>query len=157
MAKKKINSRAKGAAGERELSHALTDLLGVKTRRGQQFSGLEGDDVVGLAGLHIECKRVESLNIHAAMDQSVRDAKVGEVPTVFHRKNRTPWLVTVRLEDLSRFAGTLVSLLTPAGESDDRESNGATNNGASSGASSGVAGSDAATGSGDAGVADKAE
>lgn len=153
---KKINSRAKGAAGERELSHALTDLLGVKTRRGQQFSGLEGDDVVGLPGLHIECKRVESLNIHNAVDQSVRDAKVGEVPTVFHRKNRTPWLVTVRLEDLAKFAGILSSLLNPTGESNVGESDRA-DNGTGNGADSGGARRDAATGLGDAGVTGKAE
>ncbi len=44
-------------------------------RRGQQYCGCSGAaDVVGLPGIHIECKRVERLNLHDAMDQAVRDA-----------------------------------------------------------------------------------
>lgn len=94
-----MNSRRKGKAGELELSKVLKE-YGHNTRRGQQFSGANGDaDVVGLPGIHIECKRVEQLNIDKAMEQAVRDARDGEAPAVFHRKNRKPWLVTVRLED----------------------------------------------------------
>ena len=50
------NSRAKGKAGERELAKKLRE-FGVDARRGQQYSGANGDaDVVGLQGVHIECK-----------------------------------------------------------------------------------------------------
>lgn len=95
----KINSRQKGACGERELSHKLKE-LGFNARRGQQYSGANGDaDVVGISGVHIECKRVEALNISKAMKQAERDAPEGETPMVFHRKNREPWFVTMRLED----------------------------------------------------------
>ena len=104
MAKKKINSRAKGAVGERELAGELNQLFGISARRGQQFSGIEGEDVVGLEGIHVESKRVEKLNIYNAMDQSVRDSKELKVPAVFHRKNRTVWLVTVRLSDVIKFS-----------------------------------------------------
>lgn len=94
-----MNSRQKGAAGERELAEKLRE-YGYQARRGQQFSGANGDaDVVGLPGYHIECKRVEKLNIDEAMAQSVRDARENEVPIVCHRKNRKDWLVTIRLED----------------------------------------------------------
>lgn len=93
------NSRAKGAAGERELSNVLKE-YGYQTRRGQQYCGANGDaDVVGLDGIHIECKRVERLNIDDAMAQAVADAREGETPAVFHRKNRKGWLVTMRLDD----------------------------------------------------------
>ena len=93
------NSRAKGAAGERELSNILKE-YGYQTRRGQQYCGANGDaDVVGLDGIHIECKRVERLNIDDAMAQAVADAREGETPAVFHRKNRKGWLVTMRLDD----------------------------------------------------------
>ena len=96
---KKINSRAKGADGERELAHILRE-YGYEVRRGQQFSGANGDaDVVGLPGIHIESKRVEHLNIDNAMEQAIRDARDGEIPCVFHRKNRKPWKVTMLLED----------------------------------------------------------
>jgi Holliday junction resolvase len=93
------NSRQKGARAERELSHKLND-LGFSTRRGQQFSGANGDaDVVGIPHIHIECKAVERLHLWDAMAQSINDARDGETPVVMHTKNRKPWLVTMRLED----------------------------------------------------------
>ena len=94
-----MNSRRKGAEDERELARMLWE-YGYSSRRGQQYSGVNGDaDVVGLPGVHIECKRVEKLNISEAMRQSQRDAREGELPAVFHRKNREPWLVTMPLDD----------------------------------------------------------
>lgn len=97
-----INSRNKGAQGERELSNLLKK-YGYNTRRGQQFCGSNGDaDVVGLKGVHIECKRVESLNVTRAMEQAKNDAREGEIPTVFHRKNREEWKVTMAIEDFMK-------------------------------------------------------
>ena len=94
-----MNSREKGKKGERELAGILK-AHGYKARRGQQYCGTSGEaDVVGIPGVHIECKRVEKLNIDTAMAQAVRDARPGEIPTVFHRKNQEGWLVTMRLED----------------------------------------------------------
>lgn len=93
-----MNSRDKGKRGELELSHILQG-YGYDTRRGQQYCGSNGDaDVVGLPNIHIECKRVENLNLYKAMEQSMNDAK-GEIPTVFHRKNNQKWLVTMTLDD----------------------------------------------------------
>lgn len=94
-----MNSKRKGADGERELSNKLKE-YGFNTRRGQQYCGANGDaDVVGIPGIHIECKRVEQLNIDKAMEQAVHDKKPEEIPAVFHRKNRTEWKVTLYLED----------------------------------------------------------
>ncbi len=94
-----MNSRQKGAAGERELAKALRS-HGFETRRGQQYCGSNGDaDVVGLPGVHIECKRVERLNLEEAMAQSRADARPGEIPVVMHRKNNCKWLVTLSLDD----------------------------------------------------------
>lgn len=58
-------------------------------------------DLSGLPGVHIECKRVERLNISQAMAQAVRDAEKFQDgdPTVFHRRNREGWLVTMQLSD----------------------------------------------------------
>lgn len=93
-----MNSRAKGAGGERELAKKLRE-YGYDCRRGVQYSGANGDaDVVGLPGIHIECKRAERLNLEDAMAQSRRDAREGEIPVVMHRKTRSPWLVTMTLE-----------------------------------------------------------
>lgn len=97
--KRKINSRAKGAKGERELALKLKE-HGYDCRRGQQYCGANGDaDVVGLPWIHIECKRVERLNIEDAMAQALKDSKLDEYPAVFHRKNNCKWLVTMRLDD----------------------------------------------------------
>lgn len=94
-----MNSREKGARGERELASVLRD-YGYEARRGQQYSGASGDaDVVGLPGIHIECKRVERLNLYDAIAQSKHDARDGEVPCVFHRKDNCKWLVTMELDD----------------------------------------------------------
>lgn len=94
-----MNSREKGASGERELANILKT-YGFDARRGQQYCGSNGDaDVIGLNGIHIECKRVERLNVSDAMRQSINDARQGEIPTVFHRKNREQWLVTMQLDD----------------------------------------------------------
>lgn len=94
-----INSKAKGKRGELELSKKLRE-YGYEARRTNQFCGANGDaDVVGLKGIHIECKRVEHLNLYDAMAQAKHDAKDGTTPTVFHRKNNCKWLVTMELGD----------------------------------------------------------
>ena len=94
------NSRAKGAAGERELANKLKE-YGYTARRTQQFCGKAGDsDVVceELDQYHIEVKRVERLNIDKAMEQSLNDCK-DKTPIVVHRRNKKPWMVTMYLED----------------------------------------------------------
>lgn len=97
-----MNSREKGAAGERELAGILKK-YGYDCCRGQQYCGINGDaDVIGIPGLHIECKRVEKLNIDDALEQSIRDAKDGELPVVMHRKNRKPWKVTLELDEFMK-------------------------------------------------------
>lgn len=93
-----INSKAKGAKGERELAGKLRD-YGYNCRRGQQYNGLEGEDVVGLDYIHIECKRVQKLNIDEALQQAKRDCKTNQLPAVFHRKNGEKWKVTMELDD----------------------------------------------------------
>ena len=94
-----MNSRNKGKIGVLELAKLLRD-HGFKSRRGQQYCGTSGEaDVTGIPGIHIECKRVEKLNLEAAMEQAVRDARSSERPAVFHRKNRKPWLTTMLSED----------------------------------------------------------
>lgn len=62
-------------------------------------------DVVGLPGVHIECKRVERLNIYDAIEQSKNDARDGENPVVMHRRNRKEWLVTMPLDDWMKMYG----------------------------------------------------
>ena len=94
-----MNSKRKGCRGEVELAHVLQE-YGYDTHRGQQFQGgIDSPDVKGLPGIHIECKRVENLNIHKAYAQAERDAAGQAIPAVFHRRNREPWMVTLKLDD----------------------------------------------------------
>ena len=94
------SSQTKGAGGERELASILTD-RGYQVKRGGSLSYGEKPDLYGLPGVHIEVKRTEKLNLHAAMKQAERDAQRFQdgAPTVFHRMNREPWLVTMHLTD----------------------------------------------------------
>ena len=93
-----MNSRAKGARGERDLAKKLRE-YGFDARRNQQYCGANGDaDVVGLPNIHIECKRVERLNIYDAIAQSKHDAREGEAPVVMHRKDNCKWLITMELD-----------------------------------------------------------
>ena len=105
-----INSKQKGAKGERELANKLKE-YGYNCRRTQQFCGNTGqaDDVVGLDYIHIECKRVERLNIDEAIEQAVRDTRDNKFPTVFHRKNRKDWLVTMKLDNWIQLYGEYYS------------------------------------------------
>ena len=93
------SSQRKGAAGERELA-ALLRQYGYDIKRGGFVFG-EVPDLTGLPGIHIEVKRVEKLNLDAAMDQSIADSQKFKdgFPAVFHRKNHRPWEITMRLED----------------------------------------------------------
>ena len=95
---KMINSRRKGAQGERDLAKALRS-YGYDCRRGQQYCGANGAaDVIGLPGVHIECKRVEKLNIESALAQAKADRNQNEIPVVMHKRNKSEWLVTLPLE-----------------------------------------------------------
>ena len=95
-----INSRQKGATGERELAKYLRE-HGYNARRGQQYSGANGDaDVIGLPGFHIEVKRTERFEVYKALTQAQNDAKMDEIPLVCHRKNRGQWIAVLSLKDL---------------------------------------------------------
>ena len=100
-----MNSKQKGKRGELECANMLRDLGFENVRRTAQYNGKETGslaDLIGIDGVHIEVKRNEHLNVNEAMSQAVRDCKEGEVPMVFHRKNGTPWLVTMNIEDWAR-------------------------------------------------------
>lgn len=93
-------SQSKGASGELELCKIFRE-HGYDCSRGGALSFGEVPDVSGLPGIHIEVKRAERLNVQEAMEQSIRDAERMRdgVPALFHRRNRKPWLVTMRLDD----------------------------------------------------------
>ena len=96
------NSREKGKRYELHVA-GLFKAEGYEARRGQQFCGLNGDaDVIGVPGIHIECKAVERLNIYDAISQAKHDARDGEIPVVIHKKNHCADLVTMEFTDWIR-------------------------------------------------------
>lgn len=112
-----MNSRLKGKRGELEAARELERLGLGKGRRGQQFNGIEGRDVLcdGLPDCHIEVKRTETFNAYAAIEQAVRDAG-GRLPFVMHKRNRRDWLFVVRADDLLPLAFRLVRAFEQSAE-----------------------------------------
>jgi Holliday junction resolvase len=100
-----MNSRQKGARGEREAAAQWSLVFGVHARRGQQFSGSKDspDIVVGHGGIHVEVKRTERGNPYDWVDQAKGDCG-GKVPVVLHKRNNRKWLLIVELEDAPRLA-----------------------------------------------------
>lgn len=97
------NGKQKGKRGELELAKKLRE-YGYDARRTVQYNGKaeEGKaDLLGLPGVHIECKRTERLSIYDAMAQAKADSK-GEIPCVFHRKNNCEWLVVMSLDSFMK-------------------------------------------------------
>lgn len=112
-------SRQKGKRGEREAAAALR-AIGIEARRGVQYQGgPDSPDVVGIPGVHIESKRTEALNIHAAMEQSEREASTTEIAAVMHKRNRSPWMLTVKVADLRDLWSALDAAWTKKEEEDD--------------------------------------
>ena len=108
----KINSRAKGAAGERELAGYLREQGWQKARRTQQYAGNpeggSGDVVCENFPFHIEGKRCQALKPEEWMAQAKRDCPAGKIPAVFFRRNgRKEWLVVLTADDVCELARQL--------------------------------------------------
>jgi hypothetical protein len=108
----KINSRAKGAAGERELAGYLREQGWQKARRTQQYAGNpeggSGDVVCENFPFHIEGKRCQALKPEEWMAQAKRDCPTGKIPAVFFRRNgRKEWLVVLSADDVCELARQL--------------------------------------------------
>lgn len=93
-----VDSRRKGKTGELELAAFLRAHGFDGVRRGRQFSGLGAPDLVGIPGVHIECKRCESGSLYDWLDQAVAECN-GSVPVVMHRRTRREWVAILRLDD----------------------------------------------------------
>lgn len=96
-----INSRQKGARGEREWRDQLRN-EGFDARRGQQFSGgSDSPDVIcdSLPGIHWEVKRVERGNPYDWIMQAKRDAGDSKMPIVAHKRNGEDWLCIISAND----------------------------------------------------------
>lgn len=107
-------SRQKGKRGERECAAELGALLGVECRRGVQFQGGPDSPDVVLKGvpLHVECKRVETLNLYAAIQQACDDAPASATPVVWHRRNGKQSVMIIETSRIVAFAEAVVAAKT---------------------------------------------
>lgn len=98
-----VDSRAKGARGEREAAAKLTEWTGFPWRRGisqSRFGGSEGADVEPSepdelwSRFHVEVKRGKRIALAKAWEQATRDAESRALlPLVLYRADRQPWEV----------------------------------------------------------------
>lgn len=97
-----INSRSKGARGERQWRDQLREAgYTTNTIRGQQHSGNpDNPDVIcdDLPWIHWEVKCVEKLNLEKAVEQAQRDCG-DKIPVVAHKKNYKPWMITMPADE----------------------------------------------------------
>ena len=93
-------SQRKGRDGERELAQVL-QAHGYDAQPGDPLNFGAMPDVVGVDGLHIECKRHERLEVSKWYEQAANDAERMQdgLPVVCYRQNRKPWMVLLSLED----------------------------------------------------------
>lgn len=105
-----VNSRQKGARGEREVAKILRD-HGIDSRRTAQYCGNTGDaaDVV-FPGFHTEVKLREKTDIWSWWSQSEHDTKEGETSLVVFRKSREKWKVCLDFEDFLDLIGHPIKL-----------------------------------------------
>ncbi len=99
----KINSRNKGAAGEREFINLLKELTDDSTiRRNLEQSRSGGYDILGdsIGHLAIEIKRVKQL-LTAHWEQTLRQADEScKIPVLAYRLDRQQWKVRIHLHNL---------------------------------------------------------
>jgi hypothetical protein len=93
-----MNSKQKGKRGELELAAFLRTQGFEGARRGRQFSGLGAPDLVGVDGVHIECKRCERGSLYEWLAQAIDDCN-GNMPVVMHRRSRGDWIAILRADD----------------------------------------------------------
>jgi len=107
-----MNSRQKGARGERELASYLRDQGWVKARRSQQYAGNpeggSGDVVCGNFPFHVEAKRCQALKPEIWLKQAMSDAPSGKIPSVWFRRNGSKnWMVIMNADDVCQIAREL--------------------------------------------------
>ena len=103
----------KGRRGETEWAAFCRERGFNVWRQGQERyqRGSDRADVEGLDAVHMEVKRQETTCLSKWMRQAATDAADegrGRLPVVAHRRNREPWLVTMRAEDWLSLLGAVL-------------------------------------------------
>lgn len=101
------SAQAKGRRGEIELALYLQDHGEPQARPGDPLSFGKQPDIVGVNGLHIECKRHEKLELNKWYEQAATDAERMQdgKPVVMFRQNRREWMIVLSLSDFLEIRG----------------------------------------------------
>jgi hypothetical protein len=97
-----INSRAKGARGERAFRDELREAGYLKSFRTQQYCGTAGDsDVTApeLPEIHFEVKFTEKGNPYIWVSQAEANAKPNQFRVVAHRRKQERWIAIMPMSD----------------------------------------------------------
>lgn len=102
-----INSRSKGARGEREVRDFLQKvvdevaaekkmLFAPEVKRNLMQSMEGGHDLVGIPGIAVEVKFCENPQVDKWWEQTLKQAsRAGGLPVLIYRKTRSPWQVVM--------------------------------------------------------------
>lgn len=104
-----VNSKRKGSVGERDAAAAIQEVLGIRVRRTQQYSGVTEDSAdltLSIAGLYVEVKRYARIATHKWLKRAAKDSG-GRIPVVLMRENHGDWVVMHRLGDARRLLDAL--------------------------------------------------
>jgi len=94
------SARAKGAQGEREVCHILSELTGEEFQRILGQARDSGSDV-RYGPFLLEVKRHERLCLPQWQEQAKASAQeAGKIPAVVYRQNREDWWISVPLREL---------------------------------------------------------
>ncbi len=107
-------SKSKGKRGERQARDEFAELLRMPIGkegvfRGVQYQGGTDSPDVVIKGidLHVEVKRVESLNLYKALEQAREDA--GSKPyCVWHKKNQKPSVLIIPMDQAEEISRVIV-------------------------------------------------
>lgn len=93
-------SQRKGRNGELELCRVFQS-YGIQAEPGKAVSYGSVPDIVGVDGVHVECKRAETIRLSEWLEQAKRDSeRFGDgAPAVFFRRSRSPWCVVMKMDD----------------------------------------------------------
>lgn len=95
-----LNSRNKGAAGEREFINLHLRPYWPQACRNIDQYGTDKRDCLNVAGVHWQIKRTERLGLWAAIEQAESEAAVTDLPVVAFRRNRSKWFCVVDAAEL---------------------------------------------------------
>ena len=104
-----INSRTKGARGEREVLKLLGEELGIDLQRNLVQTREGGADCLCVRGFAIEIKRQERLSRPTWWRQACEQAaRVGAEPMLLYRQNQGRWHAFIHTRDGDFRLGTLM-------------------------------------------------